>query len=266
MSRACPTVSRACPTMLRACPIVSRTCPTVSRTFLTVSCACPTVSQRLHGLVVACPTTQPNSQTSTYHNTIVCIVTRLANQIARLSRYKDCIVTQPPVAKPSLLSRYKTLYRDTHPQWPGPRACAACPCTWAGRIVGYIVAQPAISWPSDGRIVAQARPCLGRVMAPWLRSGHASPALCHDTIHCIVTQMCSRPFPVSFLRIFFFTPFFFLIPATGKPPKKNIFFFSFSSKPNKFIKIYFIHFFSSFTHCKTLEKKKFSSHHLFFFH
>ena len=38
------------------------------------------------------------------HDTIVCIVTRFANQTAHLSRYKDCIVTQPPAASPSLLS------------------------------------------------------------------------------------------------------------------------------------------------------------------
>ena len=84
------------------------------------------------------------------HDTIVCIVTRFANQTARVSRYKDCkdcIVTQPPTARPSLLSRYKTLYRDTHPSqaararywlcrglpWPchglyrGPALCAPMP-------------------------------------------------------------------------------------------------------------------------------------------
>ena len=49
-----------------------------------------------------------------------------------------------------------------------------------------------------------------------------------------------------------------------KHPKTYIyiFFFSFSSTPNKFIKIYFIHFFFSFTHCKSLENF-FTS---FFFH
>ena len=68
------------------------------------------------------------------------------------------------------------------------------------------------------------------------------------------------------LHYFFFIIFLLLIPATGKPSKKNIYvyiFFSFSSKPNKFIEIYFIHLFSSFTHCKTLEFV-FSSHHFFF--
>ena len=103
----------------------------------------------------------------------------------------------------------------------------------------------------------------GRVVSPCLRPSHASPALCHDTIHCIVTQMGSSPFPVSFLHIFFSHLFFFSFQLLENHPKKIIC-FSFTSKPNKFIKIYFIHFFSSFTHCKTLEKKKISSHHLFF--
>ena len=34
------------------------------------------------------------------HDTIICIVTRFANQTSRLSRYKDCIVTQPPATRP----------------------------------------------------------------------------------------------------------------------------------------------------------------------
>ena len=34
------------------------------------------------------------------HDTVICIVTRFANQTSRLSRYKDCIVTQPPATRP----------------------------------------------------------------------------------------------------------------------------------------------------------------------
>ena len=34
------------------------------------------------------------------HDTIICIVTRFANQTSLLSRYKDCVVTQPPTTRP----------------------------------------------------------------------------------------------------------------------------------------------------------------------
>ena len=75
--------------------------------------------------------------------------------------------------------------------------------------------------------------------------------------------------PNQFLHFFFvFSHFFFLffISATGNTKKKkkylSIFFFSFSSTPNKFIKIYFHSFFFSFTPCKTLENNFI---HLIFF-
>ena len=91
----------------------------------------------------------PISQASaSCHDIIVCIVTHLTNQITRLSRYKDCIVTQPPAARPSLLSRYITLYRNTHPQ-PGLARAAARPC-----------AQLAVSWPP----LAVSQPCHGRIV------------------------------------------------------------------------------------------------------
>ena len=67
------------------------------------------------------------------HDTTYYIATHLANQTARQSRYKDCIVTQPLATSPSLLSRYKTLYRYTLHQ-PG-RACAA-----VGRIAAFLSA------------------------------------------------------------------------------------------------------------------------------
>ena len=69
----------------------------------------------------------------------------------------------------------------------------------------------------------------------------------------------AQPLPAPF----FFSHHFFLIPATGKPPKKYLFIFHFPIEPNKFIKIYFFYlfFFSSFTHCKT--SKKISSYHFF---
>ena len=73
------------------------------------------VSWCIRRRVVAYLATRLAAKPPSCHDTIVCIMTLLANQTARLSRYKDCIVTQPPAARPSLLSRYKTLYRDTHP-------------------------------------------------------------------------------------------------------------------------------------------------------
>ena len=173
-----------------------------------------------------------NSQASApCHDTIVCIVTRLANQTAHLSRYKDCIVTQPPAASPSLMSRYKTLYCDTLYQPGCARARCRTPLHAAGRVVGMA-----------GRVVGMAGRVVGRSPAP----RPASSTLCHNTIHSIVTQKNNGP---TSLCLFFFIFYFFIL-ATGKPPK-IFFFFSFSNKPNKFIEIYFIHFLSSFTHCKT---------------
>ena len=68
--------------------------------------------------------------------------------------------------------------------------------------------------------------CRGRGLAISWPLQLCPAALCHDTIHCIVTQMGSS-LSSCLLSIFFFShQFFFLIPATGKPPKK-IFFFIF---------------------------------------
>ena len=61
--------------------------------------------------------------------------------------------------------------------------------------------RPCWSYRGAGSTVSWLSP--GRVVAPRLRPGHTSPAQCHDTIHCIVTQMGSSPFPVS-------APFYFL--------------------------------------------------------
>ena len=80
------------------------------------------------------------------------------SQTARLSRYKDCIVTQPPMASPSLLSRYKTVYHDTIHK-PG-RARAA------GLVVACIVAPPVVSWqtkrPPAAHLGLSPRPCLSQ--------------------------------------------------------------------------------------------------------
>ena len=138
--------------------------PTVSQAPLAISWPCRWADRVVASMVVswctwrrvvACLATHPATKPPSCHDTIVFIVTHLANQTARLSRYKDCIVTQPPAARPSLLSRYKTLYRDTHPQRPGPRARTVCPC---GR-VGHVVAQLVISWHATTPPCASSRPC-----------------------------------------------------------------------------------------------------------
>ena len=69
--------------------------------------------------------------------------------------------------------------------------------------------------------------------------------------------------PARFPALSFFTHFFSSHSSYWKTIKKIFFyFFYFLVEPNKFIKIYFIIFFSSFTHCKT-SKFFFSSHHFF---
>ena len=87
-------------------------------------------------------------------------------------------------------------------------------------------------------------------------------ALCHDTIHCIVTQMGNSP---SSLCNFFFHPFFFHS-NYWKTTKKKIFiyFFHFPVEPNKFIKIFFKFCFPVLHIVKPQKKKKISSHHFFF--
>ena len=125
----------------------------------------------------------------------------------------------------------------------------------------------AISWRRLGRVMVESWLYRG----PLLRTYVCLALLCHDTIYYIVTQhklkMGSSPFQslllFSFLFFFFFfSHHFFFIAAIGKPP--NFFFFSFSSKPNKFIKIYFIHFFPVLQTVNP-KKKKNSSHHILFF-
>ena len=98
------------------------------------------------------------------HDTIVCIMTCFANQTTRLSRYKDCIVTQPPAARPSLLSRYNALYRDTHPH-PSP-ARVLLAVSWPPLAVSW-----AVSWPSQpyhGRPCAPLSPAQASLPNPML--------------------------------------------------------------------------------------------------
>ena len=165
---------------------------------------------------MACLATRLVAKLPSCHDTIVCIVTRLANQTARLSRYKDCIVTQPPAARPSLLSRYKTLYRDTLHQ-PGR----------AGALLAVLGALPAVLWHMLGRVVAE----------PWPYRG-PSPTrpcmLCHDTVYCIVTQNSKWAVAQPATCIFFFIHYFFFHSNYWKTTKKKkklyIYIFSISSR------------------------------------
>ena len=125
------------------------------------------VPARIAGLPLAvsqpwlcCIATQPAATPSLppCHNTINCIVTRLS-QTVRLSRYKYCIVIQPPSDQSTLLSRYKQLYCDT----PQP------------------VKPPPVT--------------IQNLYRDTLPSGQAFS--CHDTIDCIVTLNPSQVLSLS---------------------------------------------------------------------
>ena len=138
-------------------------------------------------------------------------ITAFPSAVSRL--YRDTtqrptrafVTIRPFVSRPSLPTARSSRVRRSplRAGWPCRRPC------WSYRGTGS-----AVSWPSPDRVVA-----------PRLRPGHTSPAQCHDTIHCIVTQMGSSPFPISTLFFFSTYIFFLLIPATGKSPKTNFFFF-----------------------------------------
>ena len=96
-------------------------------------------------------------------------------------------------------------------------------------------------WPCHS-IMLRASPAVSRpCRAPRL----ASPALCHDTVPCIMTQhrqIGSSPSSLLHTLFFFFSHiiFFHFVPPTRD---HNFFFFHFPVEQNKFIKIYFIYFF-----------------------
>ena len=158
------------------------------------------------------------------HDTIICIVTRFANQKSRLSRYKDCIVTQPPAARPLSPVTIQCFVSRHSPHQPGcahtlsivSRALRAV--LWS--ILGSVVAEP---WPYRG--LSPMPPCL----------------LCYPVSrykNCIVTQTGKRgSSPSSFVYAAFF--FFFF--------SQHTFFFSFQLLENHqriyiyiYIYIYFI--------------------------
>ena len=198
------------------------------------------------------------------------------------SPWLHCIATERSPSSATILQ----LYRDTPLGQAMQARAAACPAR-----------RPTVSWLSDGRVVPVSRynpaakppschdtiyciathspysQALARAPLALARGSTVSQvessavswptmcacyALCHDTVHCSVTKCKMGSSPAYCLHfVFFFTSFFFLLQLLENHPN------FFSIKPNKFIKIYFIHFFSSFTHCKTLEKNFFTS--FFFF-
>ena len=101
--------------------------------------------------------------------TLAMSMTRLANPTARLSRYKNCIVTQlglnqdkccpSPVATQSLCHDAKTLVTRAGVSQP------SCTVSWP------------LFWPYRGRAYLAMRACCGP----------PSPAY-HYIMHCIVTQ------------------------------------------------------------------------------
>ena len=84
------------------------------------------------------------------HDTIVCIVTRLANQTARLSRYKDCIVTQPQQPGPCSCHDTKLCIATLNSSQAVRTHCRP----YRAHCTPYCGACSAVSWSSPGRIVA----------------------------------------------------------------------------------------------------------------
>ena len=124
---------------------------------------------------------------------------------------------------------------------------------------GHVVGLVAVSWGRVARLMAISWPPCYTPLSPMSRY----KALYRDQVQ---KWAVAQP---DFLHYFFFSSFIFFFHScywkTNYPKKYMLLlFFSFSSKPNKFIKIYFIHFSSNFTHCKTPEKY-FFQHITFFF-
>ena len=143
------------------------------------------------------------------------------------------------------------LYRD-----PAPSRTHCTPCR-------------ALARPYRGPTMPCRGPCLGHIAG---RLGcvmaeswpiHVSAVYCDSNLK---KKLGSTPFHVFLHTFFFHLPLFFFFTSFCFfiPPPKKKYIFSFSNKPNKFIKIYFIYFFPVLYIVKP--QKKFSSIHNFFFH
>ena len=128
-------------------------------------------------------------------------------------RRASCAVSQPccAVSRPKgclTQPRYKILYRDL--RQPGHARVGA---------IARLARRPAVLWPVSWPYHAVSWAWPGRIMAPTA----VPTALCHDTIHCIVTQMGSSPSSRLLSRLFFHS-FSFSFVLLEDHPKKCFFF------------------------------------------
>ena len=178
---------------------------------------------------------------------VACLQRRI---VALPAPCRACLEIQPGGPAARCIATHKaapshntTLYHDSPLARPCVRARCRMPRVQADRIMALPRRVVGVACLYRGHALAAPRP--------------VSLALCHDTIHCIVTQMgnSSSSCLLSIFFSFFFLfqiIFFFSHSSYWKTTK---FFFHFPVEPNKIIKIYFILFyFSSFTHSKTSKK------------
>ena len=174
------------------------------------------------------------------HNTLQCIATQnLSSQTLSCHDTIICIVTFTPyqIARPS----FNTIWCPAI-QFPSPLHTQDYSAVTIQQLY-----RDTLSLPANLHNLHTQRPC-------------------HDTIfHCIVTLFWAVAQISSCIFFSFCHTFFSLLHfCYWKHPKNTypFFFSSFSSAPNKFIKIYFHSFFFNFTPCKTLENNFL---HLIFF-
>ena len=163
---------------------------------------------------------------------------RFLRRFAPVSRYnqaaKPRAVSRPTRSPPS----YNTICIATQPGQTLCELAADCPAC-----------RPAVSWRRLSRVVAESWPCRGPLATP--RPHLPSPVSRFKLLYRDPVQLKMGSSPATFLHLSFFffsSSFFFSFQLLENHPKKILFFFSFSSKPNKFIKIYFIHFFFPVLH------------------
>ena len=161
------------------------------------ACRCGYAVVSLLVCITSLYTTAPlGHDTSLYHNKLL-VACRVARRIACLP---GCVA--------ALARSCSGLSRDT----PSGQAMRALPAMSQGL--------SAVSWP----LLTVSWP---RQVVSWPLQLRPA-ALCHDTIHCILTQMGSSPSSCLLSR-FFFSPFFFSFQLQEN--HQNLFFFcSFSSR------------------------------------
>ena len=141
------------------------------------------ISWRLPAVSQHCIATQPVSTLLARYNRLYHDM--LASQTARLSRYKDCIVTQPPSGQP-LTSVTKQNFVSRHNPPARPRTHALLAVSWPPLTVSWPVPWP--SRPYRGRPCESLRALTRLLCAQAHLPGPAYQALCHNTACCIVTH------------------------------------------------------------------------------